>query len=93
MVFEVSDTGIGIASDQLKSIFDRFHQVPTHEHIDHKGTGLGLTICQDLVEILGGEIGVESVPGKGSRFWFVIPQAAPDQSSSTVSEFQHRFSA
>lgn len=67
--FYVSDTGIGIAPDKIDRIFERFtklnHFVP--------GTGLGLSICKSLVKQWGGNIGVESEVGKGSRFWFTIP--------------------
>lgn len=67
--FYVSDTGKGIASENLPQVFDRFAKFdPTVQ-----GTGLGLSICQLIVQILGGEIGVDSVLGKGSTFWFTLP--------------------
>ena len=64
--FVVRDTGIGIEPEKQKNIFDRFVKLNTFVH----GTGLGLSICKSIVEQLGGRIGVESEPGKGSRFWF-----------------------
>ena len=64
--FSVRDTGIGIEPEKQKNIFDRFVKLNTFVH----GTGLGLSICKSIVEQLGGRIGVESEPGKGSRFWF-----------------------
>jgi len=70
--FEVSDTGVGIPSDKIDSIFDAFHQVSEGQAVD--GTGLGLTINQRLIGLLGGEaLTVESTPGIGSRFRFAIP--------------------
>ena len=64
--FAVRDTGIGIEPEKQKNIFDRFVKLNTFVH----GTGLGLSICKSIVEQFGGRIGVESEPGKGSRFWF-----------------------
>lgn len=71
--FYVADTGIGIDSEQCKHIFDRF--VKLNSFIN--GTGLGLSICKSIVEQQGGIIGVESEPGKGSRFWFTHPCQLP----------------
>lgn len=72
VVFEVSDTGIGIPRKHLKSIFERLTKVNSFK----QGTGLGLSICKTIVKALGGKIGVESVSGKGSRFWFTLPCAS-----------------
>ena len=71
--FEVKDTGIGIAKESLPHIFDSFTQA--EESIKYKfgGTGLGTTISKKLVELMQGEIGIESELGKGSKFWFQIP--------------------
>lgn len=65
----VTDTGIGIASENVSRIFDRFVKVNDFA----QGTGLGLSICKVIIEALQGKIGVESQPGIGSIFWFWIP--------------------
>lgn len=70
---EVKDTGIGIADDKLDIIFNRFRQINESHTREFGGTGLGLSISQKLVELLGGEIGVNSEIGKGSTFYFTIP--------------------
>ena len=70
---EVIDTGVGIAAGIQPYIFDRFRQADNSVSRRHGGTGLGTSIAKHLVELMGGEIGVESEPGKGSRFWFRIP--------------------
>lgn len=71
----VADTGIGIAPNEIKRIFDPFYQVAQERSPDRKGTGLGLAIVKHLVELHGAEISVESNPGSGSRFSFVLPAA------------------
>ena len=70
--FEVSDTGAGIADDQLAMIFDPFTQADTSITRNHGGTGLGLAISSRLTALMGGEVGVTSVLGSGSTFWFTI---------------------
>jgi signal transduction histidine kinase/CheY-like chemotaxis protein len=74
--FAVSDTGIGIPEHRRYLLFRDFSQV--HESGAFGGTGLGLAICKRLVEAMGGEIGVDSEPGRGSRFWFTLPLAVPE---------------
>ena len=72
--FQIKDTGRGIPADKLEEIFQPFQQVTDHSrHVE--GTGLGLAITKRLVGLMGGELGVESVPGKGSTFWFTVPLA------------------
>jgi signal transduction histidine kinase len=71
--FAVSDTGIGIPADQVESIFEEFRQADATVSRDFGGTGLGLSITRKLVELHGGRIWVESLPGKGSTFFFSIP--------------------
>jgi signal transduction histidine kinase len=71
--FQVMDTGIGISEEDQRLIFDRFIQAKDHVWKNYGGTGLGLAISKNIVELLGGEIGVRSAPGKGSEFYFYIP--------------------
>jgi two-component system sensor histidine kinase/response regulator len=68
--FEVEDTGIGIAPDQTARLFHAFEQVDTSTTRKYGGSGLGLTITRRLAQLMGGEVGLESDTGVGSRFWF-----------------------
>jgi signal transduction histidine kinase len=72
MRFAVTDTGKGISQEYRDRIFEKFFRVPDTEP---RGTGLGLYIAREIVRSHGGDIGVESEPGKGSMFWFTVPIA------------------
>ena len=74
VLFGISDNGKGIPKDKHDDIFKKFYQVDTSATRKHGGTGLGLSICKGIVEILGGEIWVESDVGKGTTFYFSIPK-------------------
>ena len=71
--FEVHDTGIGISENNQSQLFESFFQVDTGLTRQNSGTGLGLTICKQLVDMMNGEIGLESIQKERSIFWFSIP--------------------
>ena len=77
VTFEVSDTGVGIAPDDLQRIFQDFAQLDNPKQRLVKGTGLGLSLSRKIAYLLGGEIGVRSTLGEGSTFWISVPRSHP----------------
>ncbi|MEO5968960.1 MAG: ATP-binding protein, partial [Bdellovibrionia bacterium] len=86
LLFEVTDTGMGIPEASFEKIFEEFHQLDNSSTRKHGGSGLGLTICKRFVERIGGTIGVKSVERKGSTFWFTLPYEVSVAPISLVNE-------
>ena len=82
--FCVKDTGIGVPDDRLDEIFNKFTQADASTTRKYGGTGLGLTITKQLVELMGGHIGVESDIGKGTSFYFLLPLEVAEEGVSPV---------
>lgn len=87
--FEVIDTGIGISEEGLESVFFRFNQVDDAINRKYGGSGLGTTISRELVIQMGGDIFVDSTPGKGSRFYFDLPLERQDGSRGRIYDGHH----
>ena len=82
--FEVQDTGIGIAPENVERIFEAFEQVDNSSTRNYGGTGLGLTIVRRLAHLMGGEVGVSSTPYVGSTFWVTLRLDKPAASEAVV---------
>jgi PAS domain S-box-containing protein len=84
--FEIIDSGIGISKNNVEHLFERFRQLDLTYSKEYQGTGLGLAICKKLVDLMDGEIWVESVEGKGSKFMFTIKLSTRKSNPKTVDE-------
>jgi signal transduction histidine kinase/DNA-binding response OmpR family regulator len=86
--FEVRDTGIGIAAEAIPKLFTAFSQADASTTRNFGGTGLGLTISRQLSELMGGEMGVESVKGEGSTFWFTVKLEAVEETEKLAGDLE-----
>ncbi|MCK8818030.1 response regulator [Natroniella sulfidigena] len=91
LIFKIKDTGIGIVKDKQKKIFSSFTQADSSSTRKYGGTGLGLTITQKLVELMGGNIGVDSKPGEGSIFYFTIQLPIQEEMKVEKKTFNCRY--
>jgi signal transduction histidine kinase/ligand-binding sensor domain-containing protein/ActR/RegA family two-component response regulator len=89
--FYVADTGIGINEMEYQRIFDYFHKIDKGENKLYRGAGIGLSICNKLVDLMGGKIWLESAVGKGTTFYFTLPYSKYDKiAETTISEKQDK---
>ncbi|MBF0584666.1 MAG: response regulator, partial [Magnetococcales bacterium] len=93
LLFQVTDTGIGVDAEHMNQIFEHFTQADSGITRRYGGTGLGLAISKKLVEFMGGRIGVESQLGQGSTFFFVLPVRAVDAEASLLPTLEPSVSA
>ncbi len=92
MTYHVTDTGIGIKEEDIIKLFESFQQLDSKRNRSVEGTGLGLAISKRIVEAMGGTIGVDSVYGEGSDFYFTIPQKVVDSTNdATVTSAEDKF--
>ena len=84
IIFKIEDTGIGIMEDQISFVFDRFWQCDSTSRKKYKGTGLGLSISKSIIELLNGEIWLESKINVGTTFYVKIPTSIEDQNQKSI---------
>ncbi|MCR4627613.1 MAG: response regulator [Treponema sp.] len=89
LYFEVIDTGIGISEENEKKVFNSFYQGDASISRKYGGTGLGLTICKSLAELMHGKIGIKTNPAGGSIFWFTIPLKVPESPENGKTSVLH----
>jgi signal transduction histidine kinase len=93
LTFFVEDTGAGIKKENYEKIFERFIKIETSEEEVHRGTGIGLFLCKEIIHMMGGKIWLESEWGKGSTFYFTIPLSKnPVKNNASSSVTQNEYS-
>ncbi|MGA9659467.1 MAG: ATP-binding protein [Asticcacaulis sp.] len=87
---EVRDSGPGLTPEQQAQLFSRFHQIDNSINRKFGGSGLGLSICSEIIKLMKGEIGVDSKPGEGSCFWFEIPVTAAERPVTVTADISQK---